>query len=226
MKLQLHVSGSVGGLKRRVRELRAQLRGVDPAALAARAGVAYHPTADENGELCLEVLGEPLVVTTPDFIALEPHTRARAPLHTQALLLYHFCTTDGAPLTGRWISFRELPDGTFYHQAFQAYTGREITKEFQNDLPAFERAADSLGGRREPLGDAAFSFQALPRVPIVVVYWLGDEDLAPSAHLLFDSSAGHHLPTDAFAVLGNMLKRRLIAREGGRDSNLHVGQQA
>jgi hypothetical protein len=47
----------------------------------------------------------------------------------------------------------------------------------------------------------------------MVVYWLGDEDFPPSARVLFDASAGQHLPTDAFALLGSTLTHRLIATD-------------
>ncbi len=128
-----------------------------------------------------------------------------------ALLLYYFKTADGVPLSGRWVSFADLPDGRFYNQAFQGYSGAELARAFQADLPAFERAALSLGGEPAGLGDASFSFQALPRAPLCAVYWRGDEEFPNSAQLLFDASASHYLTTNSYAVLGSTLTRRLIA---------------
>lgn len=220
----LHSYQNTDALERRGQELRTELRSADPAVLAARTGAVYKPVGERGGELRLALLSERYVVRTPELTVLDAETGAAASLHTQALLLYYLRTSDGTPVGGRWISFRELPGGGFYHRAFQGYTGRQIAREFRNDLCAFERAAINLSGRPEDLGDAAFSFRALPRIPVLAAYWLGDEDLPPSARVLFDSSAGHYLPTDALAVLGSMLSRRLIARGAQRGSQLHVTQ--
>jgi len=126
-------------------------------------------------------------------------------------LLYYFSLADGCRLAHTWISFADLPDGRFYNQAFQGYTGKELAQAFQNDLAAFERAAVSLNGERVALGGAAFAFQALPRAPLCAVYWPGDEDFPASAQALFDAAASHYLTTDAYAILGSTLTRRLIA---------------
>jgi hypothetical protein len=128
----------------------------------------------------------------------------------QALLLYYLTTADGTSLTGEWIAFSDLPDGRFYNQAFQGYTGKELRRSFQDDRVAFEQAAQALGGARQPLGDTSFAFQALPRVPLLAVYWQGDEDFPSTCQVLFDAAASHYLPTDAYAILGSTLTRRLI----------------
>jgi hypothetical protein len=59
-------------------------------------------------------------------------------------------------------------------------------------------------------GDVSFKYQALPLVPLLVVAWLGDEDFPPNYQVLFDTNASHHLPTDAYAILGSTLTKRLI----------------
>jgi hypothetical protein len=113
-------------------------------------------------------------------------------------------------MTSEWIAFNQIPGGMFYAQAFQGYTGDELAKVFGNDSEVFMDANEKLGGRREFFGNLAYSYQVLPRVPIMVVCWLGDEDFPPSYRMLFDSNAEHHLVTDAYAILGSNLTRRLI----------------
>jgi hypothetical protein len=44
----------------------------------------------------------------------------------------------------------------------------------------------------------------------MVAYWLGDEDFPSTCQILFDAAAGHYLPSDAYAILGSTLTRRLI----------------
>jgi hypothetical protein len=131
-----------------------------------------------------------------------------------ALLLYYFHTADGTPLSGRWISFSDLPDGRFYNQAFQGYTGRELSRAFGLDPEGFQRAAMRAGGTPQDFGDLAFKFPILPYVAFLAVLWRGDEDFPSSCQILFDASAPHSLPTDACAVAGSLLTRRLLAARG------------
>lgn len=193
-------------MERQVEVLRGRLAGMDLGTWAALTGGRF-----ERGELRLLVFGEPVVVESTGFDVVDGRTGEPAPINTQALLLYHLCTTDGAPLTGRWISFRELPDGGFYHQAFQGYTGNRIAAVMGNDLEKLQLAAERLGGQAQEHGDASWRFAALPRVPLLLVYWEGDDEFPPTARILFDASAGHHLPTDACALLGSALTQRLVA---------------
>lgn len=132
----------------------------------------------------------------------------------EAALLYYLHTADGTPLAGRWIGFQELPGGTFYSRAFQGYTGDPLVRHFGDDLAAFRGAGERVGGAPFPLSDAGFSFLALPRVRLAIVYWLGDEGIPSRAQVLFDQAASHYLPTDVLAILGAQLIRRIIRAAG------------
>jgi hypothetical protein len=127
------------------------------------------------------------------------------------MLLYYLVTADGAPMSDRWISFRELPDGAFYHQAFQGYSGNVIARTFSDEMEAFDRAARELKGAAIPaLAPLAFAFQPLPRVRIACALWPGDDEFPTRASVLFDAAASHYMPTDGLALLGAGLARRLM----------------
>ena len=200
----------------RMNELRLRLKGIDPAVLAERTGSDYGGIEHRSDEFHLHLWGKPVCLALPEFTALDAVTRQPLRPDQEMLLLYYFSTADGTVETGQWISFADLPGGRFYNQAFQGYTGHELVKAFGPDQDGFERAAASLDGCPYPLGDAAFLFHALPRVALLVIFWQGEDsedtvDFPPSYQILFDSSASHYLPTDACAILGSSLTRRLIA---------------
>jgi hypothetical protein len=204
--LSFHKYRYQASMERQVEALQVRLENMDLATLALLTGGDV-----EGDEMVLTVFGAPVIVAGPGFEVLEANTREPAPINTQALVLYHLCTTDGSPVTDRWISFRELPDGGFYHQAFQGYTGNRLVREAGNDVERVRIAAHRIGGHEQTTGDLGFRFEALPRVPLLLVYWLGDDEFPPRAHILFDESAGHHLPVDACALLGSALVQRLLA---------------
>jgi hypothetical protein len=55
------------------------------------------------------------------------------------------------------------------------------------------------------MADRAWRIPALPRVPVALLWWDGDDEFDPRADLLFDATASHHLTTDGCAVLGSWI---------------------
>lgn len=192
------------GLDRRIDDLRTELRERDMVNLARNTGASY-----VNGCFGLDVWNRAVTFSEEDFVAIDAQSGQECDALTQAMLAYYFYTSDGAAVHGELIAFRELPDGQFYASAFQGYTGNKLAGVFGNDIEAFAKAAHGTGGKSLVVGDAAYQFQALPRVPVAVVCWLGDEDFPTSYRVLFDKSIDHHLPTDACAILGSMLTAKL-----------------
>lgn len=193
----------------RARDLRESLRFQAPGLVAARCSASYLELGPGRGELRIPLWGKACILPWPELTGYNSQDEL-LPVFHQALLLYYLFTADGSPLTHNWVSFAELPDGRLYNTAFQGYSGDELAKNFGLNLDAIKTACNLAGGKEVLIGDASFIFQALPRVPLLVTYWLGDEDFPSSCKILFDESACHYLPIDACAVLGGMLARKLI----------------
>jgi hypothetical protein len=205
-------------LAQKVADLHTELRCFDPQILAERTGAIWQPEGPQKGAFHLPFWQKDVILSYPEFESRYEENDQDLEAINQAILAYYFTLADGTPESGRWISFSELPDGTFYTRAFLGYTGNELKKTFLNDSHGYREAALSLGGRQLDdqtlLGDEAIGFSVLPRVSLLVVCWLGDEDFLPSYRILFDANVCHHLSTDACAVLGGALTRRLISRYG------------
>ncbi len=197
-------------LGKRVEEIQDKLKTKKPESLAVRTGSIYTPLDEGCGEFKLPFWGREVLLSFPDFTGKYVESGDEVNTFDLTMLAYYFDVSDGAPMNGEWIAFNQIPGGMFYAQAFQGYSGNELAKVFENDADAFIAANEKLGGRREFFGNVAYSYQVLPRVPIMVVCWLGDEDFPPSYRMLFDANAHHHLVTDAYAILGSGLTRQLI----------------
>lgn len=192
-------------MTRRLQELRDVLSQRDPHHVAACSGAEI----SEAG-LRLRYWSNPILVTLPEWQVIRAEGEP-CPTFDAGMLLYYLSTADGSPLADRWIAFRELPDGGFYHQAFQGYSGDLLARAIGQQPEALEAAAEALGGIRLPhLAPAAFTFTPLPRVRLAAALWPGDEDFPARASILFDAAASHYLPTDGLALLGAGLARRLI----------------
>jgi hypothetical protein len=217
----------------RLAELRARVREISPEQLAFATGSRYRSEAKGDmatrntpfssqdssctGTFCLHLWGEPVDLSFPELLARFSPSGSPLPALLQALLLFYFSESAKQPPSDRpdfqagWISFADLPNGRFYNQAFQGYTGDELVKAFGNDLTAFQQAARLASGKPVEIGNAAaFAFQALPRLALAIAYWPGDEDFLPSCQILFEAAAGTYLTTDGCALLGSGLARRLL----------------
>lgn len=179
---------------------------IDPKASARACDVAYD--GDEAyGAFLVPFLGDDIRITFPEFDCVPSDA---VPPHVLALLIHHLAVSDGSIPTGPWISFADLPNGGFYVTAFRGYTAGPIMRRFTGHEADLERAVGAVGGQGLPgMADRAWRIQALPRVPVALLWWDGDEEFEPRVEILFDITASHHLPTDGCAILGSWLTSRL-----------------
>lgn len=190
-------------LRPRIDAAKTELARYDPAELARRGGLIFH-----EDRLDLSLLGVTYHIRIPELVATSADGTP-CPEELQILFLDYLVQGDGTAPSGHWIGFQELPDGSFYRQAFQGYSGNQFVRDLSEDIAAFRHAAEALGGEPMGMGDAAYMFRALPHLPLAVVWWAGDEELPTNATVLFDEVASRYLPTDGLAILGRMLCRSL-----------------
>jgi hypothetical protein len=193
-----------------VKEARAKLQTLKPSKLVMYSGCEE----DADGSFRLTFFWQEYVISGDDFTVRRADTGEEPSSFTKSLLLTYLVTADGTTPSGRWIGFRELPDGMFYTQAFQGYTGVRLVRELEGEpgggVEAFRRAADSLEGEPFEFGDAGFSFPVFPRVRLGLTYWEGDDEFPSQARVLFEDSAAHYMSTDGLAILGSQLVGRIL----------------
>ncbi len=139
------------------------------------------------------------------------------PYNDRTLILQYLCYASGLPPREKWISFLELPDGRHHYIPFQTDATIPVANQFGCSPEEFARAARQLGGTLIKMGDLGFSVPALPKLPLAVTLWEGDEEFRAQANILFDSVASTHLSTAALWVLGVELATKLLG---------HIDQRA
>jgi hypothetical protein len=202
---RLTVDRWIDKLAPKVAEMQEALKPFRPQEIARRSGATF-----QGGRLQLEMLFQSYEIDVASFV-VQKADGGKVSSFIQSLVLTYLRTADGTPVAGRWISFRELPNGSFYHRAFQGYAPDRLTKRWGFDSDGFSAACRSLGGVRLDLGDAGFSLQVLPRIDLAAVYWLGDEDFPSRASILFDAHAIRYMVTDGLAILGSQLVGKILA---------------
>ena len=197
-------------LASKVDEVREKLKRVPAVLLAERTGAKYQELNSGIGEFRFMLVDTPLIVTYPEFRVFNDRNNELPSFH-HAMVMYYFDSGSSFPTAGKWVSFADLPDGRVYDSAFQGNTGNVLVKTFGLDIKSLQKVCEALQGKPvKGYGDLAYVIQALPRIPVLVNYWLGDEDFPSTSKLLFDQSVSRYLPTEACAILGGMLARKLI----------------
>jgi hypothetical protein len=194
-----------------VKEAQAKLRAIDRGVIADRSGA----TIDREGHLRVEFLRREYVIDHMEWTVKRAADNTVPPTITQSLILTYLYMSDGTPPIDRWQGFRELPNGLFYAQAFQGYTGDELIRHLNGEVAAFNRASEKLQGAALALGalaigDAGFAFPVLPRLKLAVVVWSGDDEFPAQAQVLFQETAPHYLITDGLAIVGSLLIGQIV----------------
>jgi hypothetical protein len=193
-----------------LRKARLDWQQADPRQAAARTDAVFLAPADEPAQVSLPFFGKTYRVPHPTGAVVEADSGREVSAGTQILLLHHLVSADGALSSGEWVSFHELPDGRIYQAAFAGRSLAPLSAAFGVDPGGFAAAAGRLDGLPMRLGDSSFWFRVFPRLALAAVLWLGEEDLPGSVNILFDSSAGHMLPTEDLAAVGGMLSGLLL----------------
>ena len=189
-----------------VDKARAKLSQVKPSKLALRSGCER----DGDGNYVLMFFGQEYVISSDDFVVRRAESGEEPSSFTQSLILTYLATADGTTPSSRWIGFRDLPEGLFYVQAFQGYSGGRLVRELEDGVEAFRRGCEALGGVPLEIGDAGYVFIVLPRVHLALVYWEGDEEFPSQARVLFEDTSAKYMPTDGLAILGSQLVGRVL----------------
>ena len=125
-----------------------------------------------------------------------------------AILFYLLKGTDD-PIKNEWISEKDLPGGVSFFVGPHKVPVHLFAEKFGEDLGGFRAVCEKLGGSPIQMGDAAYSFKILPRIPLAVILWEKDDEFEAEAKLLFDKTIQNHLPIDVIFGLAQEVCQRI-----------------
>jgi hypothetical protein len=111
----------------------------------------------------------------------------------------------GLTVMGNWVSFRELKNGKERYPLFQKRC-EEPMKRVADTYPGlFGDMVQIFGGKKVEKqfeSDISVVLHPLPKVPIMVCYWLPEDGLESSLNLYFDKTADENLDIGSVFTLG------------------------
>lgn len=183
-------------------------KAANPVEMAEKSGVDY----DGTGTFTVNYCNKPYKIlhSTGEIIGPEGEDL----LESDQILLYQYLSqATGVPVTGRWISYLELPNGEHHYVPFKIEAMGPLARKFGSDLDGFHEAAGKMGGKEIKMGHAGFVIPALPRVPLAVALWEGDDEFPANANVIFDASAPDYLTPAALYVLGINVVRKMCGQK-------------
>lgn len=129
---------------------------------------------------------------------------------TALVILSHLTSSKKLSAFGRWVSEKELKAGAMFFRGVHALPLEPLLERFGRDAQAFHKAVRLLDGQREPFGDAAYSLQVLPGIPLTFILWEADDEFPARISVLFDANIEERFPLDVILALVKLTVRRLL----------------
>lgn len=171
---------------------------LDAGEVTARVPVTYLDQAqsyslDILDSRCLISPGEYKVSTQDGFPSLHEYFHLFA--------VHYLLTGQNVEPKNEWISEKDLPGGVTFFRGPHEIPTSLITEKVGDSLESFHLLCQKRGGTPLDMADSAYTFQVTKKIPVAVLYWLGDEDFPAEVKLLFDRSLDSHFALDIVYAL-------------------------
>ncbi len=191
--------------------LKNEIANIDLAEAAKRVGARFL-----NDKLILKVLGKNFSVDTKGNLSTDIHINPWVAIPFFTYVLYG----KGVPVSGKWVSFRELKDGKERYPLFQKRCEEPMKRVADIYTNLFDDMVHILGGKqveKQFESDISVVLHPLPKVPIMVCYWSPEDDFESSLNVFFDETADENLNIDSVFTLGfglTQMFKKIALRHG------------
>ena len=121
------------------------------------------------------------------------------------------------PLGGNWMAYKDFKDAAPLIHAFSNTVTRPIAETFSGHVSNLQAAGKELGGylpNEEFPYDLCMQFDALPKVPLLLLFNDQDEEFAAQCGVLFEKRTEKFIDMECLAMAG-MLFCEYLKKESG-----------
>ena len=161
-------------------------------------------------EIVINYLSQPYHIMLPDVRIVLEDSDAEVSLRDKILILHYFTLAKGTPATGILVTYKQVPGGISYFPAFSQRAITPLVNHFGRKPELLIGIAAKFGAYKADYGDVSVTVDAFTHVPITLVLWRGDEELAPNGNILFDANVSDYLSTEDVAVLSETIIWKLV----------------
>ena len=155
-----------------------------------------------SDKLAIKSLGKDFFVDSNGTVTSECHTH----VWMTVPLLSYIVQSNGKDITGNWVPFRELKDGSPMNPLFVQRSEKPLKKLLDSNSELLGDLISMFSGQRADnnlfSSDIALSLYPLPKVPVLICYWNPEGDLDSDLNIFFDASVENHLKIESIFSLG------------------------
>jgi len=132
---------------------------------------------------------------------------------------YILLCPDAPPKGHDWVSFKDFKDSGPLISFFANNVEHNISDYFSGKSADLKKAGTALGGYSPTLEvnyDVAYQFDALPMMPIMILFNDADEEFSATCSILYQSRAEKFLDAECLAMVGSQLYFHLKNRFAGQ----------
>ena len=179
----------------------AQVSGIDFNSVKQKLGVEA-----ERNEAIIPLFGKPHKVSENGIT--DPSGKQPTLDICVILCKYLLLCPDVFPKEKEWVSFRGLKDSGPLTSYFANDVERAIAAHFNGRLGDMKNACRTLKGYSPDIEvsyDLSMQFDALPQVPVVMLFNDADDEFPARSSVLFERRAENYLDPECLAMLGRCL---------------------
>jgi hypothetical protein len=168
-----------------------------------------------EGKAIIPFYGRPYIVSAEGIYGPE----GKKPLLSTSVILCKYilmCPPD-EPREDDWVTFKDFKDAAPLIHAFATTVTNPISKMFSGRPSALEKAGKKVGGYppAETFSyDVSIKFDALPKVPLLLLFNDKDEEFPAQCSLLFEKRTEKYLDMECVAMVGMLLYEYLKIEAG------------
>ncbi len=184
-----------------------QLLELDGQKTAQRAKCRYLPNPERYIIILLN--SEYIVNLSERQVLLAEHSSAVG-FSEELCILAYLINSQDLLVAGKLTPAQTLPGGQFFFRGPHKLATEKLEEVFGQCPERLYEVMDEFAAERREFGDACIELHVLPRVPLTIVIWQGDDEFGARASILFDESAAAQLPLDALWSAANLAIKALV----------------
>ena len=157
-----------------------------------------------NGELAVAILGKKFGIDKKGAFSTDIHILPWIVIPVLEYVLH----CKGLPVSGDWISFREISGGKEKYGLFKK-RGEDVLKQLADKYTDFFddiiHMFSGVAVEQQFESDVSVVLYPFPLVPVMICYWKAEEGMGSSLNVFFDKTADENLGLESAFFLGTGL---------------------
>jgi len=181
-----------------------KIKQIDLDQLAPKLGI------ENNNIRTVSVYNKKFIITEQGFTDLEE----KEPPYEICIILakYILMCPDSTPTGKDWVPFRGFKDSGPLAGYISNDIEKRINQMFSGKTDTLKRVAQKMGGYTPDISaayDVIICFDAMPKVPVILLFNDGDEEFDAQVKLLFEQRTEKYLDVECIAILCHLLCQEL-----------------